>query len=157
MERKGGKGLRDEKGGVSYTLERRGWWNGFSRGFLADEHFWLSVSRIFANFKSEEKFLFSPMCVRKFPIGGSLVDTGSVVIWLGFLAWSIYFCGFDHWYLYNTGTCPELWMLKRGLKKDLSLPEPWLLEIACLWPHLVRDVPVRDVPALEGHSGLRTH
>ena len=37
-----------------------------------------------------------------------------------------------------------------------------LLEIARLWPHLMRDVPVRDVvvrdvPALEGRSGQRTH
>ena len=42
-----------------------------------------------------------------------------------------------------------------------------MLEIACLWPHLMRDVPVRDVPVrdvlvrdvptLEGRSGVRTH
>ena len=32
-----------------------------------------------------------------------------------------------------------------------------LLEIAGLWPHLMRDVPVRDVPALEGHTAIRTH
>lgn len=35
---KGGEG-RDEKDGASFTLERRGRWNGFSRGFLADELF----------------------------------------------------------------------------------------------------------------------
>ena len=46
---KGGKGLRDGKGGASYTLERGGRWNGFSRGFLADEHFLLSASGIFAD------------------------------------------------------------------------------------------------------------
>ena len=32
-----------------------------------------------------------------------------------------------------------------------------VLEIARLWPHLMRDVPVRDMPALEGRSGVRTH
>ena len=37
-----------------------------------------------------------------------------------------------------------------------------VLEIAGLWPHLMRDVPLRDVPvgdvpALEGRTGIRTH
>ena len=32
-----------------------------------------------------------------------------------------------------------------------------VLEIACLWPHLMGDVPVRDVPAPEGRTGVRTH
>ena len=37
-----------------------------------------------------------------------------------------------------------------------------MLEIAALWPHLMRDVPlrdvqVRDVPALEGRTAIRTH
>ena len=37
-----------------------------------------------------------------------------------------------------------------------------VLEIARLWPHLMRDAPVRnvlvrDVPALEGRSSIRTH
>ena len=31
-----------------------------------------------------------------------------------------------------------------------------MLENACLWPHLMRDVPVRDVPAPEGRTGVRT-
>ena len=32
-----------------------------------------------------------------------------------------------------------------------------MLEITRLWPHLMRDVRVLDVPALEGRTGIRTH
>ena len=44
----------------------------------------------------------------------------------------------------------------RGLQRAVG-DRGGLLEIAGLWPHLMRDVPMRDVPAVEGRTAIRTH
>ena len=43
---------------------------------------------------------------------------------------------------------------KEGLQEEAM--KRGLLENACLWPHLMRHVPVRDVPAPEGRTGVCT-